>query len=257
MKPSRAGNRAGFTLFELVIVISLMAFMFVIAIPNVSIRSSAEAQTNVNKLAADVRAAFDLAVLTGKPYRMVFQLLSGDYWLETTDREDFFLGDAKVPRDPSADEERDEVEGFDQTFKEYEDLAGDALSDAGEDKEIPPSSPLLQAKERLRKPKWTKVESSEWRGRSVGSVLLFSGIQAEHHQGIQRFSELGEQARAMVYFFPSGYAERAALYLAFRKGDAEIDDKISPYRVLIDSYSGTAAISSGSEEVDLNADERN
>ena len=247
----------GFSLFELVIVISLMAFIFVAAVPNFSLRTGAEAQTNVNKLSADVRAAFDTAVLTGKPYRMVFNLASGEYWLETTERKEFFLGDAKQPRDLSEEEENDEVEGFDQTFKEYEDLAGDAIADSDAEKEIPPSSPLLAAKERLRKPKWTKVTNSEWRGRSVGPVLIFKGIQAEHHAGIQSFAELGERARAMIYFFPSGYAEKAVLYLAFRKGDFEFDEKLSPYRLIIDSYSGTAEISSSAEELDINSDERN
>jgi len=252
----RNKNR-GFTLFELILVISLMAFIFVVAIPNFSLRTTAEAQTNVNKLAADVRAAFDTAVLMGKPYRMVFSLVSGEYWLETTDRVDFFLGDTKSPRDLTEEEERDEIEGFDQVFKEYEDLAGDAISDSEDDKDIPPSSPVLMAKDKLRKPKWQRVQNLEWRGRNVGPVLIFKGIQAEHHAGMQSFVELGEKARAMIYFFPSGYAEKAALYLAFRKGDVEFDEKIAPYRLIIDSYTGTAEISSSPEEVDVQVDERN
>ena len=246
----------GFTLFELILVISLMAFIFAVAIPNFSMRTVAEAQTNVNKLAADVSAAFDTAVLTGKPYRLVFNMMSGEYWLESASHPEFFLGDSKVPRDLSDEEEKEEVEGFDQTFKEYEDLAGEAIADSGDEKAIPPSSPLLMAKEKLRKVKWSRVSNLEWQGRTVGPVLIFKGIQAEHHVSIQTFAELGDRARAMIYFFPSGYAEKAVLYLAFRKGDSEIDEKTSPYRVVIDSYMGTAEISSSAEEVDIGADDR-
>lgn len=233
-----------------------MAFMFVVVMPNMSLRTTAEADSNVNKLAADVRAVFDTAVLLGKPHRMVFNLMSGEYWVEASDRSDFFMGNEKSPRDLTEEEERDEIEGFDQVFKEYEDLAGEAIADSGDDKEIPASSPVILAKEKLRKPKWHRVTSLEWRNRSVGPVLIFKGIQAEHHSGIQSFVELGDRARAMIYFFPSGYAEKAVLYLSFRKGDFDFDEKIAPYRLVVDSYTGTAEVSSSTEEVDINADDR-
>jgi len=247
---------SGFTLFEVVIVVTLLAFIVSLVAPNLNMRTTADAQSRVARLQEDVRAAFDMAVLTGRPYRMVFMLAKGDYWLEEADKEQFFLGDEQVNFDLSAEDEKNRAEDFDQGFKEYEELAGEAIRLADEDDEIPPTSPLVEAKERLKPPTWSKVDSLEWRERTLAPTLIIREMQAEHHARKQLFSELGEDARGMIYFFPSGRMERAYIHLAFRDGDMGIDEKQAGWTVTTDPWMGVAEAVSGFEEVDITRDDR-
>lgn len=233
-----SGNR-GFTLFEVVVVIALVGFVYSIAIPQFSLKSGAEAATKVGRLAEDVRSAFDLSVLTGKPYRIVLELNSGKYWLETTNRPDFLLGDQKSQNDPTEEEERDLDSASESAFMEYESLAGEPIIDADTQTEFKPVSPVLLAKSKLLRPKWTRVINLEWRERTIGPFLMFKELQAEHHATKQAVIDMPENARAFLYFLPAGYVEKAWMVVAYKKGERQPDDSVTPYTFKTSPYSGT------------------
>ena len=140
---SAAAHVGGFSLIEVIIVMALIAFIYTVAMPQFNMRSGAETATKLNGIAGDIRGAFDLAVLTGKPYRLVIQFNSGDYWLEETDKSNFGLSSDKIDRDPGEQEEKDEAIAFDSKFNDYIEMAGSAVSDPKSGKEIPPESPVL------------------------------------------------------------------------------------------------------------------
>lgn len=248
----RRGLQRGFTLLEVIIVISLMAFVYVVAIPQFNLRTGSEAATILGRFASDVRNAYDLAVISNKTYRMVIKLQSGEYWLEEVESgRQIYMGDHLLDRDPTEDEEKDKQELFEQNFQEFVDLSGETYRDPNEEGEIKPESPVVNAKDKLRPPKWSRVDSPEWRGRSFGDNLLIMDVQAEHHQSKIAIQDTDEKSRAFIYFFPAGYAERAVLHIGYRKGDLEVDDTQPPYTIIIDSYTGTANVTSGYEEKDI------
>jgi hypothetical protein len=112
---------------------------------------------------------------------------------------------------------------------------------------------VITAKDQLRPPKWTRVDNMEWGGRTLGPNFIFKSFQAEHHATKQTFESLGEQARAMLYFFPSGYVEQCVMHIAFRKGAYEIDPDQEPYTVIINSAEGTASVTSGETDYEFKA----
>jgi len=233
-----SANR-GFTLFEVVVVIALVAFVYSIAIPQFSLKSGAEAATKVGRLAEDVRSAFDLSVLTGKPYRLVFELNGGRYWLETTDRPEFLLGDQKAQNDPTEEEERDLDSATESAFLEYESLAGEPIIDPDTRTEFKPVSPVVLAKSKLMRPKWTRVENLEWRERTIGPYLMIKEMQAEHHATKQSVMDLPENGRGFLYFLPGGYVEKAWMIVSYKKDERQPDDSITPYTMKTNPYSGT------------------
>jgi prepilin-type N-terminal cleavage/methylation domain-containing protein len=59
-------RKSGVTMIEIMVVISLIVFLYSIAIPQFAMRSGSEAATKVQRLADDIRSAFDLAALNNK-----------------------------------------------------------------------------------------------------------------------------------------------------------------------------------------------
>lgn len=247
--------KGGFTLIELIIVISLVAFIYSVAMPNLGLTSSSEIAGKLSRLNADVRAAFDLAVLSGKPYRLVFHLQSGDYWLESTDARQLKLGDEKVEGDLSEEQVKAKEEEFESKFEDYANMLGEPTSDPNSTTKIPQISPVIQAKEQLRGPVWTKVDTLEWQKRSLGSGLIIKDMQAEHHVRKVSLEEDGPEARAFIHFFPTGYVEMAYMHIYYSNGDGGVDEEQEPYTFETKPWEGVATISSGYTEVAL--DEQN
>lgn len=245
-------SASGFTLIELIIVITLMAFIYTVGLPDLNLNTETEVATKIGKLSADIRSAYDLSVLTGKNYRMVIEFNSGDYWLEEADRKSVFLGTVDLDRDPTEDEEKQAQDEFNADFEEFVELAGDVVEDAEDETEIPPTSPVLEAKEKLKPVEWNRVDTAEWANRSFGPNLSVMSMQAEHHvakvSAEESGSDVGNKARGFLYFFPQGYVERAVIHIGVKKDDFEWDEDEKPYTIVTYPYEGMAEIRSGMVE---------
>ncbi|MFW7380534.1 MAG: pilus assembly FimT family protein [Oligoflexus sp.] len=244
-------QQQGFSLIELLLVIATIGMIFVLAVPNMNILSSTEAAQKMGTLTGDIRAAFDMAVLHRRPHRLVFHFATGDYWLETTDRRDFFLGTEAIDRDLSPEELKDQIVLFKDQFEEFVELAGIEVDDIENDRTIPPTSPVLKAKERLQPVEWRRVEDAEWSQRSLGPHFVIQSMQAEHHREKITLEEFEDRAFAYLYFLPHGYVERAVIYVAPSDGNGRVDPAELPYTITTDPYGGIAQIETGYLEVDI------
>jgi type II secretory pathway pseudopilin PulG len=248
------GNSGGFSLIEIIIVLGLIMFIYSVALPNFSLSGSAATANKLGQFGSDVRNAYDLSVLSRKTYRMVFRLNTGDYWLEVADRKYVKMGAVNLDRDLNPDEEKELQLSFDNDFAEFEELGGTMVVDPETDTEIKPESPVVNSKEKLRPPQWTKVDSMEWGQRSFGPDLMILKMQAEHHSNVQDLLEMGEDAVGMIHFFPSGRTERAYLHLHYKSSDMVPDEDEEPYTIIINPHEGTADITTGLKEIDVHED---
>ena len=245
---------AGFTLIEIIIVIALVGMIYTVALPQFGMTSQSEINTKLGAIMADIRSAYDTAVLTHRPHRIVFSFKDSSYWLEVADQDQVWLGDEKLARDPSELDEKDEQEKFDQEFEQFQELAGKDIEDGENDRTIKATSPLIKAKEKLQPVKWTAVNSQEWSVRKLAPALEIVALQAEHHAEKQTFDSAGEDGRAMIYFFPHGYVERAALYLSRKKrGDSDTE---APYAIITNPYEGTADLDVATTDVNVNNEDQ-
>ena len=262
-------NESGFSLLEVLITIALIATMYGIIVPQLQISTGASEDIKLGRLQADIRNAYDYAVLTKVTCRLVFHLSTGEYWLETTaerqsnddgpDRliassERVLLGDAGRDSDPSPDEEKDSLEQFQDEFERYVDASGEIIEDPDTQTEILPESPVVNAKQKLtalRAPQWARVENNQWSVRYLQPEFVLKGLRAEHHSIYQALEELGEEGFAKVYFFPQGYVENVYIHLAASDGDGGIDETKSIYTIKSIPYTGGTELIIGEEEIEF------
>lgn len=244
-------HELGMSFIEIIMVIAVIGTMFVVMIPNLGVVGTTEAASKIATLIGDIRATFDQAVLEGRPYRMVFDFNSGDYWLEVSDRTNFLIPSEKLERELSPDDLEIQKEEFEEQKELYTQLAGKEFTDEDGEVTIPPTSPLLQAYDRLMPAKWTKVEDIEWVGRSLGPYYAIQDMQTEHHSRLVRLQEYQDAAIAYLYFFPKGYVEKAVIHIGAKLGEYEIDPNEQPFTVTTKPYEGLAEFQTGYIEVNV------
>ena len=253
MVVNRETNRQGFTLLETILIVGLLAGVYAYAVPQFGLFSGLERSSTLNRIAVDIRSAYDTAVLTGKVHRLVFNLSKGEYWLEVADRNNVYLGVAGQGRDLSKEEEEEQRLEFEESFSAYEDMLANPVRDPESDKEIALITPLVAAKKRLVAPKWSVIKNLEWQKRTVGPQLALIAMQAEHHEQKQSVEDNdfdGDELQAYLYFFPEGYVERAVIHLVPIDGDT-IDRNATPYTVRTKPHEGIATVVAGREELDV------
>jgi general secretion pathway protein H len=233
--PGRA--RQGFTLIELGIVLALVALATAVAIPSFNALAATGLRTSSSKLAGMVREAYARAAITGKVHRIVLELDQGAFWLERTD-ERFVLSSSKQKADS-------EGRGG-QTLDERKSAREEAVASASA---APSSSAAMLAmlgaasggleamagaaggmlgmpsttgfglsadedleaslKSQLRRQaSFSPVDDETGTPQKLESDVRFHRVWIEHQK------EAFLKGSAELYFFPTGYTERAIIALS-------------------------------------------
>ena len=82
----RQGSLAGFTLIEMLAVVVIMGAMLALIVPNLGFRKAAALRDQARDLAGQVELARQLAVVTGKPHRLLIDIEAGAYSIERFDK---------------------------------------------------------------------------------------------------------------------------------------------------------------------------
>lgn len=177
---------AGFTLIELGAVLAIAMVLVVAGIATLQGIRKADISTSAAKLSAAVRYLYDLAAINNRTYRLVIDLEGNAYWGERIDLSQT-CGTAVLPSDEErkfgADEPRPET------------------APAGAEIQEDPAALGPDGKPRPR------VKDNLLTRRELPKGIRFLGVMTSHQD------ERTEGGQAEVYFFPSGYVERAFIYL--------------------------------------------
>lgn len=96
MRGSR--RRAGFTLIELMAVVTIFALLAGFVAPNLGILSSRRLKLQAEQISAQLELARQRAIVTGIPHRLAIDLENGSYWLEWYVTEAEALGVISQPK---------------------------------------------------------------------------------------------------------------------------------------------------------------
>lgn len=217
--PRRDG---GYTLIELSAVLAIAIVLIVAGIGTLRSVRKADISTAASRLSASVRYLYDLAVVTNRPYRLVVDLASNAYWGEPADPSMGCGGAALLPSDEERkfDEENPEEEG--------EEGAGGSGSPA-------PAAGMVLAQPDGIAAMLQGSQAPSGRGARTARAAPAGGEggpggeKRSRERLLERFTlpkglvfprvmtghqdDPTEEGKAEVYFFPSGYVERAYIYL--------------------------------------------
>ena len=76
------GGRGGFTLIELMAVVTIFALLAAFVAPNLGLLSSRRLQLQAEQISAQLELGRQRAIVTGIPHRLAIDLEGGSYWLE-------------------------------------------------------------------------------------------------------------------------------------------------------------------------------
>lgn len=78
-------TQAGFTLIEMLAVVVIMGAMLALIIPNLGFRRASALRDQARSLASQIELTRQLAVVTGKPHRLLIDIEVGSYGIERFD----------------------------------------------------------------------------------------------------------------------------------------------------------------------------
>jgi len=204
-KVAHLRSREGFTLFELIVAIAIVALIMGLVVGGMDRYLETHMKQTSNKLASTIRYLYNKSVTEGLYMRLVFDLSEQTYWVEAT-RDPFLLTAEDLTKGKKKKEEEKQEEK-----KPEEATAEEAVPEetAGE----PESSGHIPKLE-IKKPVFSQVESYLLRPTKLPDDVFFKDVMTEHNPAPQ------EGGEATVNFFPNGYVEHAIVNL--RDEDDEV-----------------------------------
>ena len=97
-------REAGFSLIELLIVVAILGLVGIIAIPSITNTFRFSVQSSARELATLVKEASNAAQITGKTYRIAYDIKNNQYWSESTSEQTLLNSEesAKVDKERSS-----------------------------------------------------------------------------------------------------------------------------------------------------------
>lgn len=107
LKSFMFGERKGFTLIELILVLVIMGLLTSLVAPAITSLAGLKIKTAARRIAAGLRYARSQAVTTGSDYQVVFNLEKGEVTVESLQEEESYRGDGE--QEESQGNEKEDV----------------------------------------------------------------------------------------------------------------------------------------------------
>ena len=227
------------TLVEIIIVVALLAGVMAYAIP--SMLKPEDHSGFFRQFQAEIKSAFDTAVLTSVPLRLVIQPAQAAVHLESVPPEQaagFSLAGLWLDESSSQLNHAERRRARQEQFSRWTADQPHEVRDHQNDQIIPPRSPLLDAKNLLIGPEWQPVQSYGHEPFRWSSQLRLRQYYVEHLARMVAIDgEVEEHGPIYLHFLPQGYVEKAT----FVFGEDAAPER-PPYVVVVHPHQGTATL---------------
>lgn len=211
----KKNNSLGFTLFELLVAIGVVALMFGVVTSQVGDWLDTKIKETTNRLSSTIRYLHDKASTQNMYIRLVFDFEKNGYWVEAT-TERFLLMEKEVKSAKELEQETEDKQK--QKEAEKEKAAAKPETDTSESSE----DGSAQTVEKYKEPEFTGVEEFLLKPVTLPDGIFLKDIYTQHDKGPV---SLGQ---AYIYFFPNGYIEPAIINLKDEKDEINYSIQINP-----------------------------
>jgi len=180
----------GLTLIEITIALLILALMFYIAIPGLAGLTRANLKTAARELAGTIRYLFNYSVTKNLYCRLVIYIEEGSYSAECSE-EQFLMS-------------REKEEAYDGARAEEEEEEEDTFGLTEEEKEI--------LRIRKHKVQFSQIDDADIKPTKLPNGVGFDGVWVMHQP--ERYT----RGKTYIYFFPSGFMEKAVIHLVDESG---------------------------------------
>ncbi|MCY4381026.1 MAG: hypothetical protein OXC40_05615 [Proteobacteria bacterium] len=244
---SHVSSDHAMTLLEVVLVTVLLAGMLTYAVP--MLLPATDQAPFMSQVQSEIKSAYDTAVLTGVPHRLVFDFSKRSIHLERitaySPLERFILPSFAADGLTLDQAKREKEENYEKWLQ----FGKVEVVDYERDRVIPPVSPLNRAKAQLVGHRWDQVSGYGHAPLRWSSEVYVSRYYIEHMSGERVrtvVDQKGASELAYLHFLPKGYVERA--YIVFRElVGSRIDDNRPPYVITTLPYEGVSLLTSTEE----------
>jgi prepilin-type N-terminal cleavage/methylation domain-containing protein len=249
--PRQHRPESGFSLIEVLVVLSIIAAISAAVLPNLGLSSGSQMSMGLRDFTTNMRATYDSAVLSGRIHRMVIYPAKSEYWAEQAPSG----FDGRPPL--STGEEASATAGFNadarvRLLEELEKAAADprrsSKSSQTDARTYTNRSILVQQRKTLTPLKWSEVDDAVLFKRSLPGDLVFVSAVTDGMKNKLEYSKAGEKDFAYVYFYPSGEVQQAAVQLGIRLGEKDISNDGPKFTVFIDPLSGHSELLEGFQD---------
>ncbi|MFH1875116.1 MAG: prepilin-type N-terminal cleavage/methylation domain-containing protein [Pseudomonadota bacterium] len=210
-------NNRGFTLFELIVTITIVALMIGLVVGRVGNFLETDMKKSSAKMAATMRYLYNKSITEGLYLRLVLDLGEQTYWVEAT-RDPFLMTNPNAETDIKVKKQEEEEEEDKDKDKDKE--GEEAPVEEGESK-----LPAIKFKEAT----FSQVDSYLLRPTKLPDGIFFKDVMSEHQPTPV------EGGKAGIHFFPNGYVEHAIINLK------DEDDEIN-YSLETNPITGTVKV---------------
>jgi prepilin-type N-terminal cleavage/methylation domain-containing protein len=223
-RPSTVGcgrrRDAGFTLIEMLIVLTLIGLMMGVAVQGVRSFANSDLRASSNKLSGAIRYLFDRASTTGKVHRLVIDFEQRRYWAEVSD-DHFYIGHQRETEDSRQQEAEAQAREAEDKQRQDEQQAND-----------PQAIDITRYQPQEFRPKRTQF--SAFKEVAVKPVELPKSVKIA---GLftPRLAQPQGTGRGYIYFYPLGLSEAAQVFVS------DIDQK-KFYTLVVQPLTGRVVV---------------
>jgi prepilin-type N-terminal cleavage/methylation domain-containing protein len=259
MTSERRANAGGFSLIEVLVVLSIIAAISSAILPNLGLTVGSQMSMALRDFTTNIRATYDSAVLSGRVHRLVLDMAKGEYWAEQAP-----LGFEGRP--PLAESDDSASAGFNadarvRLLEELEKVTAEPRKSekktlSGEERDYTQRSMLVQQRRVLKPLKWSEVDDAVLYKRGLpGDVVFASAVTDSMRQKLE-YQQADDKDFAYVYFFPSGEVQQTAIQLAIRSGEKDINAEGPKFTLFVDPLSGHTELLEGFQDPEFLKDAR-
>lgn len=256
-------KQQGFTLIEIILVIAIIGAVAGVVIPNLTLSVDSQISSGLRNLTGQIRAAYDDAIFSGRIHRMIFDIKTGEYWVEQAPlgfegRPPLMDSDSESESLLKKDKRNDLIKSLDEKYKNLSDRQMPTNTTSNMKYYSIRSIPVVQRKI-LRPIEWREINDAvTYRQKLPGNVIFAQVLSAAsskkyEYVAIANNNDKTKKEYAYIYFLPNGTATATSIKLATKGNsiDASIAEDGPKFTVNLNSLTGESNLLEGFQDANF------